>query len=146
MSTVKFIVAGIPQQRGSKQAFAHPKGGSPIMRDMNAKSKPWMAAVAAAASEAMAGKPLLTGPLAAEVTFWFPRPKGHYGTGRNASTLKESAPIWHDKRPDCDKLMRSMGDAMTGVVYGDDSQLAKLTLRKMYADGSGGVTVEVFEF
>ena len=35
----------------------------------------------------------LEGPLEATLLFYFSRPKHHYGSGRNAGTVKESAPI-----------------------------------------------------
>ena len=41
----------------------------------------------------------LTGPLEAILYFYFSRPKNHYGTGKNANTLKPlTAGNWHSKR------------------------------------------------
>lgn len=140
---IQFGVPGIPQPRGSKRAMPNRAGGRPLMVDTNAKSKPWMATVASAASSAMEGRPLLDGPLVLDVAFYFPRPKSHYRTGKNSHLLRADAPGWHDKKPDCDKLVRSIGDAMTGVVYRDDAQLAAITVKKAYSDTGGCVMVAV---
>lgn len=39
----------------------------------------------------------------------------------------------HTKQPDVDKLLRMILDAMTGIVWGDDSQVAFATINKTYA-------------
>jgi crossover junction endodeoxyribonuclease RusA len=143
--TIEFVVPGVAQPRGSKRAMPNRAGGRPLMVDTNAKSKPWMAAVAAAASEAMNGAGLIDGALRLELWFNLPRPKSHYGTGKNSARLKASAPHFHESKPDCDKLVRAIGDAMTGVVYRDDAQLATLEVRKRYANGSAGVRVRISE-
>ena len=41
----------------------------------------------------------LTGAVAVDVVFTFARPKNHYGTGRNADVIKESAPEHHIQAP-----------------------------------------------
>lgn len=125
-----FTVYGRPQQRGSKRPFK--SGAATLMVDANDKSKPWMAAVSHAGGEAMQGRELMLGPLAIGVKFHFKRPKSHFGTGRNASVLKASSPYFKESEPDTDKLMRAIGDALTGVVYRDDAQLANVTLSKVY--------------
>lgn len=134
---ISFSVPGIPQPRGSKRAMPNRAGGRPLMVDTNSKSKPWMAAVSSAASEAMNGRELMDGPLRLIVTFLFPRPKSHYGTGRNATKLKLGAPYFHSSKPDCDKLLRAIGDAMTGIVYRDDAQLCDVASAKCYGSEAG---------
>ena len=47
--------------------------------------------------------------------------------------LKATAPA-APRRPDLDKLVRSAGDAMTGIVYVDDGQIAILSACKEYGD------------
>ena len=87
---------------------------------------------------------LTTDPVAVSATFYVRRPAGHFGTGRNASTLRSSAPAFPTKRSsgDLDKLARAVLDALTGVVYRDDSQVIDLRLRKRYAD-AGPVRLEL---
>jgi Holliday junction resolvase RusA-like endonuclease len=145
VSSIEFIVAGRPQQRGSKRPVRNKKTGATIMLDDNAKSKPWMAAVASAASEAMNGRPLLDGPLEISVVFLFKRPKSHFYQRKSGQVRRDDAPRWHASTPDLDKAMRAIGDAMTGVVYRDDAQISAATLVKQYTDSSERATVRVSE-
>lgn len=39
----------------------------------------------------------------------------------------------HTKKPDIDKLLRALLDAMTGIVWADDSQVAFVVVNKVYA-------------
>jgi len=53
----------------------------------------------------------LDGPLEATLLFYFGRPKYHFGTGKNALKLKETAPIWHNKKTDLDNLIKFVLDS-----------------------------------
>jgi len=61
-------------------------------------------------------------PLAADVTFYLPRPK---------SAAKR---IHCAVRPDCDKLLRGVFDNLIGIVMTEDSRIVNLSGRKVYAD------------
>jgi len=125
-------VNGTPQQQGSKTAFVI--GKRAIMKDANEKAlKPWRDQVANAAGEEWGDAPLLTGPVKISVIFGFPRPKSHYGTGKNAHTVKASAPHFKTSTPDLDKLQRAIGDALTGKVFRDDAQVVVWDVLKVYA-------------
>lgn len=114
---------GLPQQQGSK----NPWGG-----EANKKLAPWRGHVTQTVGEAWGDAPLLLGPVEMRVTFAFPRPKGHYGSGRNASVLKPNAPMYKTSAPDLDKLVRAIGDALTARVFRDDAQVAVWVVRKVY--------------
>ncbi len=75
----------------------------------------------------------LPGAVSVDVVFTFARPKSHYGTGRNADVVKESAPEHHIQAPDSDKLSRLTLDGleMAGVVR-NDSQVWLLNIRKLW--------------
>ena len=75
----------------------------------------------------------LTGAVSVDVVFTFARPKSHYGTGRNADVVKESAPEHHLQAPDSDKLSRLILDGleMAGVVR-NDSQVCRLNIDKQW--------------
>ena len=137
-----FFVPGIPKPQGSKRAFM-PKGGTrPVMVE-DANVKPWRVAIAWAAKEAQAGAPLRTGPLLLDVEFRFPRPLSHHVGGRADRPLRAPAPRWVERAPDLDKLVRAVGDALTGTVYGDDRQIVRIWATKVYADVTGAeITVE----
>lgn len=66
----------------------------------------------------------LTGPIRIAVSFVMPRPNSHYRTGAKADHLKDSAPRWHTSKPDMDNLFKGLKDALKGVAWGDDSQVA----------------------
>lgn len=135
MSRIAFTVLGDPQPQGSK-TIVQRHGKRPVMREDNPLTEPWRATVAKAAQAVMAGEQLRTGPLRVTATFVFRRPAGHWGTGRNASRLKRSAPLYVQTRPDVDKLLRAIGDAITGIVCRDDAQLVIVRAEKHYGEPS----------
>jgi Holliday junction resolvase RusA-like endonuclease len=114
----------------------------------------WRAELIGAARAAMANPDTnggrtwqaLDGPVDVEITFYGPRANGHYGTGRNADTLKPSAPPYpltgggsRLALADIDKLCRSVLDALTlAEVIVDDSRVVDLTARKRYAAQPAG--------
>lgn len=51
------------------------------------------------------------------------------------STIRKNQMGWypHIKYPDVDKLLRAMMDALTGIVWADDSQVCYCTVNKGYA-------------
>jgi Holliday junction resolvase RusA-like endonuclease len=146
MTAISFTAIGKPQPAGSKSgAPIRRKNGSigVAMRDSNPKAKPWQAIVANAAREAYSGD-LLRGPLYVKMTFYLPRPKGHFGTGRNAAKVKESAPQHPAKKPDVLKLARGTEDALSGVVFADDAQIVSEHLHKAWGEPAR-VEVEIME-
>lgn len=130
---VTIVVYGKAQPAGSKRAFTPRPGAQPIIVDANPKSRPWKTEVSHAAAQTYDGD-LMDGALALEATFYEPRPKAHYGTGKNAHVLKATAPMFPTKVPDTTKLVRGIEDAMTGIVYRDDSQIVEQHNRKMYGE------------
>ena len=88
------------------------------------------------------GFELLKGPLLISVNSFFPRPKGHYGTGRNAEKLKPSAPGPELITLDCDNIAKFYLDCMNGIVFRDDRQVVSLRVSKQYGtDGMVSVGV-----
>ena len=142
---LRFTVYGKPQPAGSKKAFAIKRNGVPTgqvaVTDANAKSKPWQQEVRVAAYQSLAaapvvreGRPVLAGPVSFEMTFYVKRPKGHYGTGRNAAALKPSAPALPTVKPDVTKLVRGVEDALTGTIWRDDAQVTDQRASKRYGE------------
>lgn len=141
---IAFTVYGTPAQMGSKKAFV--RGNRAIITDDNSqKRKQWANAVATAAADAMNGQPLTREPLRLFVQFWFARPKSHYGSGKNANKLKDSAPASHAQSPDLDKLIRCLGDALTGIVYNDDRQIVVITASRNWTEEQERAEVEISE-
>lgn len=139
--SLSFTVLGVPQQRGSKNAFAVKlKNGTTrtVLADSNKKSVKHMRLINVCAKTAMdrCGIDIATTPVQVNVRFAFARPKAHFGTGKNSKTLKQDAPLQHTKQPDVDKLVRCLLDGMTGAVYADDRQVFDVIARKEWSTES----------
>jgi Holliday junction resolvase RusA-like endonuclease len=86
----------------------------------------------------------LDDPCEVAITFHHPRPAAHYGTGRNAGTLKPSAPTWKGTAPDIDKLTRAVLDALTASrVIRDDARVARLVVDDLWADAATGARITI---
>jgi Holliday junction resolvase RusA-like endonuclease len=143
VTRVEFTVLGEPQPQGSK-TIVRRKGKRPVVREDNPLTQPWRQAVAAAALKAIGTytadegtsgyNPPLEGPLQLRAVFVFARPQAHFGTGRNSGRLKPSAPNYCRTRPDVDKLLRAVGDAITGIVCRDDAQIVVAHAEKHYGE------------
>jgi Holliday junction resolvase RusA-like endonuclease len=144
---ITFTVRGTPAPQGSKSYLGASTGGKPMFRESSRRIPAWRADVRAAGEGACQGDGGTypdAGPVAVELAFRWPRPKGHYGSGRNAEVLRGAAPLLPAGVPDLDKLARAVLDALTGVVWDDDAQVVDLRLSKRYADmAAPGVDVRV---
>jgi Holliday junction resolvase RusA-like endonuclease len=146
---VAFEVFGVAVAKGSARSFGFllrdhagqpviGKNGKPIIRtattNANPKTKGWEQLVREQA-QTVAAAGVFVGPVVLTVTFRLPRPQ---------SLPKRS--VHHTKKPDVDKLVRATNDALTGVLYIDDSQVVDLHARKCYAaigaTPSAHITVE----
>ena len=131
-----FSVPGKPQQKGSKQAFARMgKNGKPFatLVDSNKEAmnhQNWIKACA------LAEVPLdweRDGPVKVSIYFQFERPKSHL---LKSGELRKGAPEHHVSKPDIDKLVRTVLDGLTGVLFNDDSQVRCLLVWKGYGNES----------
>lgn len=86
-------------------------------------------AVRLAARRAFKHVPPFAGPVMVDVVFYMPIP-------RSLSRKKREAlgGTYHDKKPDCDNLGKLVCDALIGIAYKDDGQVAVLHVRKGYFD------------
>lgn len=138
---IPLTVYGTPAPQGSKRAFAvRGKGGVPtgrvaVVESSHYRVKSWRQAVVDEARKQLDGHRPLTGPLSLRITFYLPRPKGHYGTGRNSHLVRPGAPAVPAAAPDLSKLLRATEDAMTDAgLWGDDGQVVICAVAKRYAD------------
>jgi crossover junction endodeoxyribonuclease RusA len=101
----------------------------------NPRLKEWRDLVAYTAQQHVRGGQL-SGAVTLRVVFQLARP---------ASLPKRVTT--HVTKPDLDKLVRSVGDSLSGVVYRDDSQVVQILARKVYAPlgAPPGVHVEIEE-
>lgn len=149
--TIEFRVDGIPATAGSKTPFIYKskKDGKQrvAMCPANKKQKPWMAQVRAVAVEHYSGPPMI-GPIKIHLNFFLPRPKTHYGSGKNTNVVKASSPEYPTGKPDRLKLARAVEDALTGIIWRDDSQVVDGNTVKLYCDNARptpGVWVRIEE-
>ena len=129
-------------------AVGKTKEGRYYLRHRDGASlRDFQAAVQIGAMEAMEDAAPWLEPISVRAHFYFQRPKSHYGSGKNAQTVKASAPAHPITRAqgDVDKLTRALLDAMTGIVFRDDAQVAELEVYKRWADrGPERVQVEAW--
>lgn len=142
---IEFEVFGHPVTQGSTRVvpLKDKGGGYQMLPDGRPKLVPihqkgkelraWRQEIAYAARNAYRG-PLLQGAVALTLIFERPRPKGDFGTGKNASVLKPSARPYPTQKPDSVKLTRAIEDALTGVLWQDDSQVVNHTIYKRWGD------------
>lgn len=134
---VSFEVMGKPMTEGSVSNFPYAKkGGGMGVRTVHQKGAElyaWRNAIAD--SYLRHGGTMTDGWVAVTVDFQFIRPKSVSVRKRPDMTVK----------PDIDKLIRAVLDALTGVAYKDDSQVIMVTATKHYArDGEReGARIEV---
>lgn len=121
---MEIVVHGDPAPQGSK---------TPWGQEASQGLKPWREVVAWEGKIVMGSRPPMIGPLAVHMTFSLSRPKSH-------ATLSDP-PVFVTRTPDLDKLVRAVGDALTGIVWKDDSHISRIQAEKCY--GYPGVAITV---
>lgn len=86
--------------------------------------------LALAAQGVMAGRPLLTGPLALGLWSLWPIPKSATQKFRVAALSGVERPT---KKPDIDNILKLI-DGFNGVVWADDAQIVSAEAHKVYSD------------
>lgn len=146
LSTIEFWVPGRPQTAGSKSAFVNPNTGKAIVTESGsskskARKRTWRGDLRDAGEHARRGwdtdQPVDVA-LWAHFVFVRSRPSPQMRSGRHAGQLAPSAvgrrPV---SRPDALKLARAAEDALTGVLWLDDSQIVHETIEKAFGDDVG---------
>jgi crossover junction endodeoxyribonuclease RusA len=133
---MKFFASGIPRPKGSAKAFVR-NGHAAICQDNDSDQKVWATQIVAAAR--VAEVPLYAAPVSIAVSFYLPRPQTHYGS----KGLKATAPALSIRKPDLDKLLRCVLDALTGIAYEDDARIARVIGTKFYADPRPGAAITI---
>jgi Holliday junction resolvase RusA-like endonuclease len=136
MEAVSFQVAGFAVPKGS---FTPTRNGGFRPQGSPERINAWRGDVRLAARQAMGDRQPFTGAirLTADVTLPYPR-----------SSVRKYQLGWlpHTKKPDADKLLRSICDHLTGIVWADDSQVCFFHISKSYAwDDMPGAWIEVCE-
>lgn len=137
-----FFVAGKPETQGSKSAFGRVytdrEGCQRVAVAMTEQSKglhAWRASVGRMATLMRPRDWETQGLFVLSVLFYMPRPKSHFDSKGN---LKRSAPLFHTKKGDADKLLRACGDALTKICYDDDALIVAASPMKLFCDPADG--------
>lgn len=149
-SALSFFVPGKPQTAGSKTAIPGARrdgslyanlldGGTKKVRDAKAA---WRGDLRAAAQAEAASRgwstPGLEVGLELTLTIVRKRVSSHLRTGAYAGELKDWAVrLRPTARPDTVKLTRAAEDALTGILWRDDSQIVDHLLYKAFGDQVG---------
>ena len=130
---IRFTVVGTPVQQGSKRHV----GGGRMIEAANGHRE-WRHAVATEAAAVAAARPdcPLDGPLCLSVRFAFPMPASR---PRRAIRLGRA---WKTTAPDLDKLIRSIGDALTesGLIR-DDARIGMVMASKVETTDAAGAEI-----
>ena len=119
-------VQGLPVPQGSMRTFV--VKGRPVVTSANKNLAGWRRLIA---DMAQGHLPAPTdSPVVVDMTFSFPKPK---------SSPKRR--LYPDGRPDLDKCVRAVLDAITHILITDDSRVVGITARKVF--GPPGVTLEL---
>ena len=77
---------------------------------------------------------MVKGAIMLSLTFYMPRPKNHYRTGKFSNLLRVDAPTNHITKPDIDNLSKFVMDALQGILWDDDCYINALDAKKAYSD------------
>ena len=142
LTAISFFAPGHPKGQPRPKAFS--RGGHARVYDPGT-AEGWKSCVAASAKDHIPPHPLAI-PIYLRLDFQFPRPKGHYGTGKKALVLKDSAPLYHVSKPDADNAAKAVMDAMTQLgFWKDDAYVADLRVCKTYGDFHPGCQITIQE-
>lgn len=89
----------------------------------------WKAVARLVAADVAPETPL-TDPCEVYVEFVFPRPRAKIWRSKAMPRYE------HAGKPDIDNLLKSLGDALTGVIWADDKLIYRCTAAKWCASGS----------
>ena len=127
-----FSVLGTPVPQGSVRAYQ-----SRVIANNAEALASWRNDIAVTAQRNKPADWDTKAPVELRCVFVFPRPLHHFGTGKNSTKLKPSAPKHHVTTPDLDKVVRgvsdSIGDAVARVLLHNDSQICSIYATKRYA-------------
>ncbi len=117
-----------------KQRARYAKRGNHVMAYTPDKTRNYETLIKAAAIEAMGASEPLETPINLYLYIRAPIPKSLSKKRLEACLNGLEKPI---KKPDASNVLKSVEDAMNGVVYKDDSQIVNIHVTKVYCSVSG---------
>jgi len=136
---IAFTVVGEPVSKARPRLVRTKSGG--VFAYTPRKTREFEAVVRQFALSAMSGRNPLDEPLRVVVRAYVGVPAS-WSKKRREEALNGA--IRPAVKPDLDNLLKSVFDAMNGVVFSDDSRIVAITAEKMYSDVPR-VEVEVYK-
>lgn len=126
-ASIAFTVPGQPQGKGRPRVG---KIGTHARLFTPAKTVAYEGLIAIAAQQAMAGAPLIDGPVSVEMRIDCQVPASWSGKKARMALAGEVLPT---TKPDADNVVKAVFDGLNGVAWRDDVQVVDLRVRKRYA-------------
>jgi Holliday junction resolvase RusA-like endonuclease len=124
-----FVVFGAPATKGSTVSFMGAHGI--VTKTDSTGLASWTQAVGWAARACAVTMSARDTAMTVTAVFQFVKPKG------------KPKRVYPTVKPDADKVVRALLDALTGVAYVDDAQVVRLVVDKVYGvDARTTITVE----
>lgn len=133
---VSFTVPGKPVGKGRPRAATRGKHVTLYTPEATAA---YESTVALAASQAMADQPLILGPVDVLMRILLPVPASWSQKKQREALAGAIVPT---TKPDMDNVVKAVFDAINGVVWHDDTQVADLRVQRRYG-ATPGVSVVV---
>ena len=124
MTELTFFVPGVPKGKG-RPRFSRQSGRAYTP----AQTAAYESAVAYAGHAAMNGRTLLDGPVGVKMTAVF-------GIPASWSKARKASALHHISKPDADNIAKCC-DALNGIVWKDDAQVARISVSKVYGETPG---------
>ncbi|MDW5563539.1 MAG: RusA family crossover junction endodeoxyribonuclease [Methanomassiliicoccus sp.] len=128
VETLSFVVLGEPTPEGSTRAYYIKALDRTVTTHQNKKGlQAWRNRVATEAQRALDGREWKCDPCSAysvSVDFVLSRPP----------SVPEHRRLHPTVKPDIDKLVRAINDALTGILFSDDCQVVAMSMSKDYCD------------
>lgn len=132
LKIISFTVPAVPVAQPRQRHRIAGRPGKQFVQNYTPATDPvtaFKATVRMAAQQAIGQMQPLSGPLAVDLIFVFPRPQ---------AKVWKSKPMpryFHTGKPDRDNLCKSLQDALNGLAWVDDAQICAGTIEKYHAAG-----------
>ncbi len=127
MSFVVFTVEGPPQGKG-RPRFR--RAGNFVSTYTDQKTKSYEATIKAWAQRAISPGSPLEGPVSVDLYIRMGVPASTSKKRQEACLQNAELPT---KKPDIDNIIKAYLDAMNGIIYKDDTQVVRLSAKKVYS-------------
>lgn len=145
-------IPGVPQPKGSLRSRMHHDERGRLKVSLvhdNPKTKEWQHRIAYFVKASLPNHVPVLGAYRLCGTFRFERPESHLQLAKDETTglraLRKGFGKEHTLKPDLDKLVRTVFDALKMIIYVDDSQVAGVAFTKVWTQQGSGVWLRIEE-